>query len=183
MKKVTIVNGSPNNHSPALNQLLTDLLIEQHNTELSVFNLAEMNIKQCTGCWSCWWKTPGLCVIKDDAELVMRSVVQADLLVFASPIVAGFTSSLLKKMQDRLVALIHPYIEPRMGECHHRKRYDNYPDFALLLDKEYNTDAEDIDIITIIYKRLAINFHCQLKHTWFANTHTSKEIANELSHI
>jgi hypothetical protein len=128
-----------------------------------------MNIMQCTGCWSCWWKTPGICATKDDAQSIMYHVIHADLVVHASPVVAGFTSALLKTIQDRCIVLLHPYIEPIQGECHHRKRYDRYPDMALLLQPQSDTDEEDIEIITDIYHRLAINFHCKISHIWLTS--------------
>jgi hypothetical protein len=182
--QITILNG---NKKPD-NSIFTDYLesIAQklgESHKVNHFNLLQMNLKQCTGCWSCWWKTPGLCAIKDDAEPIMRSIVYSDLLVFASPIVAGFTTSLLKRIHDRLVMLIHPYIEPLKGECHHRKRYYSYPNVALLLQKEADTDSEDIEIITDIYKRFALNLHASLEHVWFTETNNKEEIAHDLSNI
>ena len=77
---------------------------------------------------------------------------------------AGFTSSTLKKITDRFVGLLHPYIKLKNGECHHLKRYDKYPDFGLVLKKEADTDTEDIEIINDIYDRFAINFHSTKKY-------------------
>jgi len=28
-------------------------------------DLTQIEVKNCTGCWSCWWKTPGICINKD----------------------------------------------------------------------------------------------------------------------
>jgi len=181
---ITIINGRLNTLDDGFDSFVKEIAtnLSEHK-DVRSFLLADMKISQCTGCWSCWWKTPGLCAIKDDAEPIMRAVIHSDLLVFASPVIAGFTSSLLKKLQDRLIVLLHPYIIPVQGECHHRKRYDNYPDMALLLQKEADTDKEDIEIITDIYKRLAINFHSNLKYILFTDTQTTEEIAHDLSHI
>ncbi len=183
--QITILNGDPN---PGENDLarFTSFIPEATgaNNEIRYFPLADMQIKHCTGCWTCWWKTPGLCIWKDDADAIFEAVINSDLVVFASPVTAGFTSSLLKRIQDRLIVLIHPYIELVQGECHHRKRYDSYPDFALLLNTtpEEETDAEDIEIITDIYKRLAINFHCKLRHVWITDTQKQKEIPHDISY-
>ena len=180
---ITILNGAPPGFDAAFTTTCTNLhrvLTGHHST--SLFNLAEMHIKQCIGCWSCWWKTPGVCIHKDDLIPVMQSIVHADLLIFASPIRAGFTSSTLKTLQDRLIPLVHPYLELVQGECHHRKRYPKYPDFALLLQKEETTDQEDIMIITEIYRRLAVNFHSTLKHIWFTENIQTSSVIHELSH-
>ncbi len=182
--KITIINGSMPSTTTDISDYCNNLVdTSAAGYDFIHFELAGKNIVQCKGCWGCWWKTPGQCVIKDDAETILRTVINSDMVIFASPITAGFTSSLLKKLQDRLIVLIHPYIEPIKGECHHRKRYDSYPDFALLLQKEADTDEEDIEINTDIYKRLALNFHCKLRHVWFTNKHKTGEILHELSHF
>jgi hypothetical protein len=174
---ITILDGSLPENPKTFYPVYEHLKENPRNAkDIKYYPLSQMEIKQCIGCWNCWWKTPGLCTLVDDAEQVVESVINSDLIIFASPIVAGFTSSVLKRMQDRLIVLIHPYIQLIQGECHHRKRYDKYPDFALLLEKEPDTDDDDIEIITDIYKRIALNFHCTLKHTWFTDTVNLEDI-------
>jgi multimeric flavodoxin WrbA len=183
-KKITILNGDPRREGTPLKSMIASLEgSHPSEVELETFALAKMEIRQCIGCWSCWWKTPGECVLKDDTIPAMKAVIHSDLVVFASPLMAGFTSGLLKRLQDRLIVLVHPYIEPMQGECHHRKRYTNYPDLALLLEKEKDTDDEDIQIVTDIYRRLALNFHSQLKHIWFSDNQSTEEIQYDISHL
>lgn len=163
---ITILNGYQGLQSGEFIQKLDNIsneLAKNHN--VNHFKLHKMNLHYCTGCWSCWWKTPGECAIKDDAEQIFRSVIMSDIVIFASPLVAGFTSSTLKKITDRLIVLLHPYIELINGECHHRKRYPNYPDIALIIDKEPDTDSEDISIVNEIYDRFSLNFHCKRRFT------------------
>ncbi len=178
--KITILNGNmrsqPDEFSAYIDQL-NKKIKEDHSCHL--YNLNEMNLRYCTGCWSCWWKTPGECSIKDEGEKIFPSVINSDFIIFASPLMAGFTSSALKKITDRLIVLLHPYIELINGECHHRKRYDKYPDFGLLLQKEADTDKEDLDIIKDIYDRLAINFHCRRKYLKFTDQDKIEDIIYE----
>ena len=160
---------------------LSQKLGETHSVDL--FPLNKMNLHYCTGCWSCWWKTPGRCAIRDDAENIFRSVIHSDFILFASPLMAGFTSSALKKITDRLIVLLHPYIILKNGECHHRKRYDKYPDFGLVLEKESDTDDEDIAIIKDIYQRFAINFYGKMRFLKFTDQAKIEEIAHETCNI
>jgi multimeric flavodoxin WrbA len=135
-----------------------------------------MNLHYCTGCWSCWWKTPGECAIKDDGEQIFRAVINSDFIIFASPLVTGFTSAILKKIQDRLIVLLHPYLEIINGESHHMKRYDKYPEFGVIIDKEEDTDDEDIKIIKDIYDRLAINFHSRQRFIKYVDNISTYDI-------
>ena len=91
-------------------------------------------------------------------------------MIFASPLIYGFTSALLKKLTDRLITLIHPYIFQISGECHHEARYEKYPDFGLLLQRENDSDDEDIEIVRNIYKRISISLHSEMKFMqWIEN--------------
>lgn len=170
LKNILVLDGNMEHEGDSFSlhlNRITDLL--KQNNEVRIFQLNKMNLQYCTGCWSCWWKTPGSCIIKDGAEEIFHSFIHSDLVIFASPIKAGFTSSALKKITDRLIVLVHPYIQIINKECHHRKRYDSYPDFGVLLSKETDTDTEDVEIINNIYKRLAINLHSRMVFSLFAN--------------
>jgi len=151
----------------------------QKNNSVSLYALNKMNLHYCIGCWNCWVKTPGKCAINDEAETILKSVINSDFVIFASPIMAGFTSSSLKKITDRFVGLLHPYIILKNGECHHKKRYAKYPRFGLVLEKEPDTDNVDIEIINNIYNRLAINFHSENKYIKFIHNTTTEDIIYE----
>lgn len=167
---ISILNGTPKNHNGNFAgkvRALAHELSEAHRVHL--FNLDEMNLNYCTGCWSCWWKTPGECALKDDGEQIFRAVLNSDLTIFASPLIAGFTSAMLKKIQDRLIVLLHPYLQIINGESHHQKRYEKYPEFGVIIDKEFDTDDDDVKIVKDIYDRLAINFHSKQRFLKFVD--------------
>lgn len=178
--KITILNGENSSGGTDFGQYIDDLQAElKKKNEVVRFDLKEMNLKYCMGCWSCWWETPGRCAIKDDGELIFKEVINSDFFIFASPLVAGFTTAELKRITDRLIILLHPYIKVREGEFHHRKRYDSYPDFGVLIQSEKDTDEEDIRIISNIYDRLALNFHARKKYIRLTDKTKIEEIAYE----
>jgi hypothetical protein len=181
--QITILNGDMTQGESDFSNYI-ETLAEKLGANHSVFlfHLNKMNLHYCTGCWSCWWKTPGKCAINDDAEEIFKSYINSDFVIFASPLLAGFTSSSLKKITDRLIVLLHPYIKLKQGECHHEKRYDKYPDFGLLLEKEPDTDKEDIEIVKNIYNRLALNIHCEKKYIKLTDTHKIEDIVYETCH-
>lgn len=164
---ITLINGSPGPEEDELDRYTASLgaaLAETGHT-VSSFALREMDIRYCNGCWTCWWATPGICVHRDDMPDIYRSVMKSDLVIFASPVIMGFVSALLKRANERFIPLIHPYITLSQDECHHRGRYERYPDLALLLRKGPDTDAEDIKIISDIYRREALNFRGSFRFT------------------
>ncbi len=145
--------------------------------------LRDMDIRRCTGCFGCWVKTPGECsTAADDSRVVRRESLDSDLLILTSPVIMGFTSALLKCAQDKLIPLLLPYFGFYGGESHHHARYDRYPAMGLLLQPSPDTDEEDIEIITDIFRRDAINFKADLVFSRLT-TEAVDEIVNEISGI
>ena len=182
--KITILNGNPNKSNRAFDDYLSGLkeTLEMVGHETDLIDLKNLELKQCIGCWRCWLKTPGICTIKDDFQNHYSDIVNCDLLILTSPIIMGFVSSFLKKANDRMIPLIHPYFNIIDGEFHHRKRYEKYPSIGLILEKEESTDAEDLQIINNIYKRTALNFYSELKFSHLI-TDSQKEIINAINNL
>lgn len=159
--KITILNGSPAEHEFALDayllRLQKNIIAKGHTCENLI--LRDLDADFCTGCWACWVKTPGLCVFKDDSHDVCRAVINADFVLFASPVIMGFFSGVMKKFMDKLIPLVHPYVTVDRGEAHHWRRYKrrDYPLCGLLLEKTPETDVEDLEIIQAIHNRTMLN--------------------------
>jgi multimeric flavodoxin WrbA len=165
VKRITLINGIGNDDTGFEGAL--GGMIERCGSEarFDIFNVRDMDIGYCCGCWGCWVKTPGECVIQDDMPAVLKSVVNSDLVVFISPLVMGFVSPLLKKVNDRMIPVVHPYVVIDNGECHHLKRYDHYPKLGLVLVDRDIDKIEGLGLISDIYKRMALNLKSELAFT------------------
>ena len=165
--KITILNGNPDADNAAfddyLKRLSDELVSDGH--AVTVFELREMDIRYCIGCFGCWVKTPGECITADESRDVCRGYINSDFVLWASPVTMGFYSALLKKVTDKFISLVHPYVEFVQGESHHTARYDKYPLTGLLLEKGDYTDDDDIRIISDIHRRTVLNFKSTLSFT------------------
>ena len=182
---ITIINGNQDSQNTGFDTYIDELIHLLNTThQIHSFHLQSMDIQYCIGCLKCWLKTPGKCVIQDDMEEIYSKYISSDVVLFASPIDMGFTTSLLKTSHDRLIPLIHPYAEIVDGELRHLSRYPNYPKLGLLLEDEEKTDEEDIRIIIAIYQQMALDFKSQLAYSTVINKKKSMEvIAYEISHL
>ena len=179
--KITIYNANDKDSSDPLNSYVEDLTHElQKDHEVRRIILRNHDLKYCNGCWGCWVKTPGKCVIEDDMEHILQSFITSDLVIFASPLKMGFPSSLMKKVNDRLIPLVHPYITLVNNECHHVARYSSYPDWGLILEAEPHGTSEDIELVESIYRRTALNIKSELKFTSTLEKPV-KELASEMN--
>jgi len=86
--------------------------------------LAHSDIKQCTGCYSCWTNTPGECIHKDDMTELRRKCREADLIVFASPLYIFNVTGIMKTFMDRLLPILKPYMMlNEQGDIAHPDRF------------------------------------------------------------
>jgi multimeric flavodoxin WrbA len=178
--RIVVLNGEPD-ASSAFDGYVRGFAsrMTEHGHDVSEIALRDMNLHGCTGCFGCWVRTPGECAQHDDGAELCRTVIASDLLVFAAPMLMGYPSALVKRSVERLIPLLHPYIELEGGEMHHRKRYDRYPDIALIVSAGSDTDAEDLELTRELWGRLARNFKSRM--TLFAVAdRPAKEVADEL---
>jgi hypothetical protein len=162
--QVILINGNPDSEKSAFDRYLEDfknkLSAAGHSTR--ILTLREMNLGFCRGCFQCWHTTPGICSIKDDIVPIHKAVIHAELVIWASPLGKSYVSSLLKKVQERMIPLLHPYVEIVNGEIHHRGRYGNYPWHGVIVEKESDSTREELVIVQQIQDRYALNFRSKL---------------------
>ena len=89
-------------------------------------------ISPCIGCFCCWRKTPGECVIKDGYEDMGALIHHADEVTVISRYTYGGFSSFVKNAFDRCIGFVLPQFEVIKGETHHKKRYDEDKAFTFI---------------------------------------------------
>lgn len=65
--KVTLINGNTPGNKP-FEGFIDKVLSQVVATEVFRFDLDEMDVRSCIGCWDCRTKTQGLCIHKDDMK-------------------------------------------------------------------------------------------------------------------
>jgi len=84
---------------------------------------AAPSVKPCTGCFQCWVKTPGQCVIPDRGREFLRLLAKAGKLTVVSRCHYGGFSPDVKALIDRRIGYMLPYFHVHEGEMHHIPRY------------------------------------------------------------
>jgi multimeric flavodoxin WrbA len=157
--KALILNGSQKgDDSLALLERILVTELEAQGWNVDSILLHEKKIANCMGCFGCWTKTPGLCVINDFGRQIPGQMINSDLVVYLSPVTFGGYSSVLKKAMDRIVPLMMPFFMKIDGEIHHKTRYAKYPRM-MSLGLMPGPDDESEKLFRALLTRNAINFH------------------------
>lgn len=126
-------------------------------------------IKKCMGCFGCWLKTPGRCVIPDEYQRMGELAAKAEELTIISKCSFGSYSSFVKNVLDRSISYVLPFLEIREGEMHHRKRYDNQFLMRVIF---YGSDIteEEKETAKELVKANAVNLHGKVKEVLFVES-------------
>ena len=124
--KTLAIQGTPRPKASNTDILLQEFLkgARSQGAETETIYLKEKEIHSCTGCYTCWAKTPGACIFKDDMPELLEKVRACDILVLATPLYNWNMTSLLKGFLERLLPLYDPHLV-KMGETYHKpQRYE-----------------------------------------------------------
>lgn len=126
--KVLVINGSPKgerSNTLKITKAFLEGLNKNGENTIEIIDLSKANIRHCTGCFACWTKTPGQCLLDDDMKLLLPKFVEADLIVWSFPLHSYSMPSKLKAFVDRTLPLKLPFMAERAdGGGKHDLRYD-----------------------------------------------------------
>ncbi|MDP4144333.1 MAG: flavodoxin family protein [Bacillota bacterium] len=126
-------------------------------------------IHHCIGCFGCWVKTPGACIIRDNYGDMGEYLSKCTELIIISKCCYGGFSPFVKNVLDRSISYVHPYFVIRNKEMHHQRRYKNRLDIKVWFYGENITEGEKQTAQRLV-KANSINFDCNVSSVIFINS-------------
>lgn len=124
--KVLVLNGSPKGErSNTFNVTKAFLDGFPSGTDIEIVHLSKRDIKSCRGCYSCWRKTYGKCVIADDMQEIYGKIKAADIIIESFPLFFFGMPGSMKTLTDRCLPLMMPYLGDTVTDsdiCFHKLR-------------------------------------------------------------
>ncbi len=106
--RVLVLNGSPKKKSDT--KRLTESFLKGLNKnskhEITFIDVIDKNIAPCRGCFGCWAKMDGKCVIEDDQNEILDLYRNSDLVIWSFPLYCYAMPSHLKAVLDRTIPLV-----------------------------------------------------------------------------
>ncbi len=117
--------------------------LSNHGFDVEEKTIERDELAFCRGCFDCWTKTPGECIMRDGITNINRACMTSDVVVYLCPIVFGQFSANMKCVIDRWLPNVLPFFITRKdGSTTHPLRYDDYPKQIMLVYGEDFTDEE-----------------------------------------
>jgi len=136
--KILALNGSPRKTVSATHRILETLLagMRDAGAETQLVQLRDLDLRPCTGCYTCWVRTPGACIHDDGMAAAAQAMKAADLILFGTPLYHYSMTGLMKTFLDRLLPEVEPWLieDPGApGRTTHPRRGQVRPQAAFLV--------------------------------------------------
>lgn len=108
-----------------MNLLLSDIALPislPRKKENQYIDLSKLKIKNCVGCFGCWVKTPGKCVIRDDATKVYPLIAKSEKIIYVTHLYCGSYDVTMKTLLERAIPIQQAFIRLHDKETHHVQR-------------------------------------------------------------
>ncbi|HOJ14759.1 MAG TPA: NAD(P)H-dependent oxidoreductase [Deltaproteobacteria bacterium] len=124
--KVLALNSSPRIKGQSKTEIMLSALVsgmEDAGAEVEVVHLRTKTVKNCIGCYTCWTKTPGRCIHRDDmAEELLDKFISSDIAVFATPLYHFTMNATMKAFIERTLPVLEPFLEQKGDVTFHPLR-------------------------------------------------------------
>jgi putative NADPH-quinone reductase len=142
--KVLALNSSARIKGQSKTELLLSHLVagmRNAGAEVEVVELRKKKINYCRGCFTCWTKTPGVCVHKDDMSIeLFPKWLEADIVVYASPLYHYSVNAQMKAFIERTLPSLLPYLV-RKGEITVHPLRGRHPETVILSVAAFPDDS------------------------------------------
>ncbi|HQK25469.1 MAG TPA: flavodoxin family protein [Synergistaceae bacterium] len=133
--RILAINGSPRGAQGNTEAMLQPFLegARAFGAETEVVYARDLSVGFCQGCFGCWFKTPGRCILKDDMEALLERLRRADAVIWATPLYHFGMTAQLKAIMERTLPLADPHIVRQGSTYTHDLREGLSPSKAVLL--------------------------------------------------
>lgn len=126
----------------------------------------DAKIHHCIGCFGCWIKTPGQCLIEDACQKMGELISKSEEVMIISECCYGSFSPFIKNVLERSISYIHPNFRIVDGQMHHQMRYDH----IFRLKVQFYGDsitAREKQTAKSLVEANAVNLGCKVESVWF----------------
>ncbi len=157
--RVLALNGSPRMKASSTYHMLTPFLagMEAAGAETELIHMRRLNLEACIGCYTCWARTPGVCIHDDSMADALQKFNTADMVIFGTPLYHFTMSGIMKNFVDCLLPRLEPWLIPHPhvpGVTGHPERVHK-PHKMFLVSPCGFPEFEHFDSLVATFKQMA----------------------------
>lgn len=126
--------------------------------DASFVDLSQAKVVNCVGCFGCWTKTPGRCVIRDEATKIYPLIAESDRVIYVSRLAYGGYDLPMKKMLERAISIQQAFIRLVDGETHHVQRAVAPKEALIVAYGEYPEEERQLFLELVARNAKNMNF-------------------------
>jgi len=152
--KIVAIDGSPNaergNTALLLERFVAGAL--EAGAEVECASAYSLHVEPCCGRMVCWYRTPGVCIHKDDMTPLVDHMAAADVWALSTPVHLGGMSEGMVRMMERTVMLLSPMFEVKDGRTRHvGSPYETDKAVVLLSTSGYYEESAFEPLVSQVY--------------------------------
>jgi multimeric flavodoxin WrbA/putative sterol carrier protein len=160
IKKILVIDGGPRNDHYSKSTYIANKFLEgakSAGANVEYIKLKNLKINDCLGCYTCWTKTPGVCIHKDDMPEILNKMRHANLIVFISPLYIFSVTGKMKSFLDRIIPNMKPYMADTPETTQHPARYkqDNNNGFVVFSAAGFPEVNNNFDGLAAIFRNMS----------------------------
>lgn len=157
--RVLALNGSPRMKASSTYHILQPFLagMAAAGAKTELIHIRRLDLNPCIGCYTCWVRTPGICIYKDSMAEIIGAYNRSDLVIFGTPLYHFSMSGIMKTFIDRLLPRYEPWLIPHSkapGMTGHPERWPG-PKRMFLISPCGFPEFENFDSLVQTFKQLA----------------------------
>ena len=163
-----------------MNLILSDKDLElnfKNDKKIKYYNLSNLTINNCMGCFHCWVKTPGKCIVRDDAIKIYPLIAKSENIIYVSKIKYGGYDKIMKTMLERAIPIQQAFIRILDNETHHIQRNVKLKKALIIVYGDY--ENEEKKIFEKLIERNAKNMNFSSYNILFIKEKNVKKIVEQ----
>lgn len=147
--------------------IIYDLKIKKESDETTACFYADSRTVRCKGCFGCWMKTPGECVMHDGSEHIGSLMAQSKEVWIYSRILYGGFSMEVKRVLDRCIPGVLPFFTWRKQRMHHVPRYLIQPRFHIVFYDSASVSSQEKELAKRAAEAMSVNMNASAYEVTF----------------
>lgn len=161
--RILAFNGSPRIQKGATDIVLNKFLDGAKNAgaEIEKIYLAKKRINRCIGCYTCWTKTPGVCMHKDDMPKILQKMKESEIWVFATPLYTDTMTSDMKTLMERTLPRLQPFLAKYKNRTRHplRNPEEENKHKMVVISVCGFPERSNFEALSLTFKKISVNSH------------------------